>query len=155
MDKDEDLSSTPPEIEKAVKIACVGGLLPAKSMRLYEVVYGRFKEWCLTKKVRSTTESVLLAYFSERSAQIKPTSLWSEYSMIKACILLKEDLQIKKFDKLTAFLKRQSIDYKPKKSNILSRDQINTFLKEAPNLKYLMMKVNYIDYIFMLSFIKF
>ena len=40
-----------------------------------------------------------------------------------------------------AFLKRKSESYRPKKSSILTRDQIETFLNTVPDAQFLMMKV--------------
>lgn len=75
--------------------------------------------------------------------QLKPSSLWSKYSMLKASLTVKDDTDIKSFSKLTAFLKRKSTGYRAEKSKTFSRDEIIKFLLQAPDDKYLMMKVNY------------
>ena len=87
------------------------------------------------------TENVLLAYFSDRSKSMKPTTLWSEYSMVRACLTVKENVGIKKHPKLLAFLKRNSAGFRSKKSKTLNRTLILEFLKEAPDSLYLMKKV--------------
>lgn len=46
-----------------------------------------------------------------------------------------------KFLQLQAFLKQNQKGYKPKKSKVLSREQVLTFLRKAPNESYLMNKV--------------
>ncbi|XP_008194853.1 uncharacterized protein LOC100142506 isoform X2 [Tribolium castaneum] len=61
--------------------------------------------------------------------------------MLKTTIFVNENIDISKFVKLRAFLKRQNAGYKPKKSNTFSRERINQFLEEAPDEKYLLMKV--------------
>ncbi|KAJ8974044.1 hypothetical protein NQ317_008985 [Molorchus minor] len=87
------------------------------------VYYLQCKSGASTKKVVNFTENVLLAYFPKRSNTIKPSSLWSEYSM-----------------KLIAFVKQNSVGFRPKKSKVFSREHIYKFLKEAPDsqsLQYL------------------
>ncbi|XP_044260666.1 uncharacterized protein LOC123008737 isoform X2 [Tribolium madens] len=61
--------------------------------------------------------------------------------MLKTTIFVNENVDISKFLKLRAFLKRQNAGYKPKKSNTFSREGISQFLEEAPDDKYLLMKV--------------
>jgi hypothetical protein len=50
---------------------------------------------------------------------------------------------ISKYLKLQAYLKRQCDTYKPKKSKVLSKSEIDKFFTEAPDDTYLMIKVNY------------
>ncbi|KAJ3655405.1 hypothetical protein Zmor_014537 [Zophobas morio] len=116
-------------------------LLPSKSKERYEKQFQIFEDWRRLKNVTSLTEDVFLAYFAEKSSSYKASSLWSTYSMLKAVLLLKENLDISKFCKVTAYLKRKSTGYQPKKSKCLSRDQIDKFLLEAPDKEFLLMKV--------------
>lgn len=75
-------------------------------------------------------------------AQIRKSStLWSIYSMLKATISLKENIDISKYSNLTAYLKRKSVGYRAKKSKVFKRSEINQFISEAPDEIYLMMKV--------------
>lgn len=118
-------------------------LLPEKSKKRYESTYKVFKDWCQSKdNADVVTESLLLMYFQEKSSILKsPSSMWCEYSMLKTTIFINENIDISKYYKLRAFLKRQNAGYKPKKSNTFSREGINRFLEEAPDDKYLLMKV--------------
>ena len=68
----------------------IENMLPKKSKHIYEKANNRFKNWCAEKGVNVSTEEVMVAYFSHRSEQVKPSSIWSEYSMIRAVILLRE-----------------------------------------------------------------
>ncbi|XP_045466569.1 uncharacterized protein LOC123675267 [Harmonia axyridis] len=61
--------------------------------------------------------------------------------MLKSVINIREDIDISKFPKLLAFLKRRNEGFKPKKSRILTSEQVDQFLREAPDDKYLMLKV--------------
>lgn len=73
---------------------------------------------------------------------MKSSTLWSQYSMVKATLSIKNGVEIEKFVKLKAFLKRQGEGYRPRKSRVLTNEQIEVFLKDAPDHKYLMMKVS-------------
>lgn len=64
--------------------------------------------------------------------------LWSKYSMVKSMLLLLENVDISRFFKVTTFLRKQSVVYEPKKATILTRDDVNRFLKEAPDEQYLL-----------------
>lgn len=129
------------DIEESANIACLS-LLPEKSRKRYEATYQYFKKWCQTKTATAVSETVLLAYFHEKSAVLKsPSSLWCEYSMLKSTLFIEENIDISKYPKLRAFLKRRNDGYKPKKSNVFDREDVNSFLFEAPDDIYLMMKV--------------
>lgn len=140
MSSDSDPSCTPPEIlEKAQ--GATNNLLPAKSRERYEIVYKKFMDWRLKNKIESFSENVMLAYFEEISEPMKPSSIWSWYSMLKSTINIRHDIDISKYMKLKALLKRKSEGYKPKKSKTLNSNQISHFLQNAPDKKYLLTKV--------------
>lgn len=131
------------EIEKAAQEA-VGQLLPRKSGEQYKKQLSEFMKWCKERNVvELTEEKVLLAYFLEKSKKLKASSLWSMYSMLKATIATDMGVDISKFSKLTAFLKRQNEGYKPKKSKILDADNIEDFLEKAPDDEFLAQKVRF------------
>lgn len=117
-------------------------LLPPKSRKLYEQQYDAFKKWCRLKNVGQPTENALLVYFNDKSKAVCASTLWAHYSMLKSVINIREDIDISKFPKLLAFLKRRNERFKPKKSRILTSEQVDQFLREAPDDKYLMLKVN-------------
>jgi hypothetical protein len=94
------------------------------------------------KKTTQYTEDVCLAYFFEKS-NYKSSSLWSFYSMLRSTLLVRNGIDISKYLKLQAYLKRQCDTYKPKKSKVLSKSEIDKFITEAPDDTYLMIKVNY------------
>lgn len=87
-------------IEKAAEEA-VSQLLPSKSGHLYEKQYVEFKKWCEEQSANDfTEEKVLLAYFFEKSKKLKASSLWSQYSMIKAMMIREANIDISKYNKL-------------------------------------------------------
>lgn len=57
--------------------------------------------------------------------------------MIKTSIKVYEDVDIGKYHRLTAFLKRQHVGYEAKKSLMFSRDEIDKFLQNAPDDTFL------------------
>ncbi|KAJ8968461.1 hypothetical protein NQ317_003606 [Molorchus minor] len=98
------LSRMSEEIVEAANIA-ISNLLPTKSRSLYDIAYNRFKEWCAEKNVQVYSENVLLANFSENAKNYKSSTLWAQYSMVKSCLIIYDDIDISEFPKLIAFLK--------------------------------------------------
>lgn len=82
-----------------------------------------------------------MAYFSELSKKYKSSSLWAHYSMLKSTISTNHNIDIKTYLKLTAFLKKQSIGFKSKKSKVLTPNDVEKYLNEAPNEIHLATKV--------------
>ncbi|KAJ8976682.1 hypothetical protein NQ317_011155 [Molorchus minor] len=123
------------EIVEAANIA-ISNLLPTKSRSLYDIAYNRFKKWCAEKNVQVYSENVLLAYFSENAKNYKSSTLWAQYSMVKSCLII-YNIDISKFPKLIAFLKRTGDGYQAKKSKILT-------ISSADDKEFLMIKVGLI-----------
>lgn len=142
-DSDSDdisLPCTPPELRSVVNVA-LSGLIPEKSKNQYEKCYTEFKNWCDRQKVAKISENILLAYLLQKSKMVKSSTLWSIYSMLKCMLNVREGVDIKQFSKLVPFLKRKSVGYQAKKSKILTRQQIDLFLREADDETYLLLKV--------------
>lgn len=138
---DSEDENLPSDIEDAAAKA-IASLLPDKSKLLYEKFYKRFTDWCASKKISNgVKEKVILAFFEDLSKIYKCSSLWSFYSMLRAVISLKQNVDISKFNHLIAFLKKQSVGHKPKKSRILTIEDISRFLREADDKEFLLMKV--------------
>lgn len=136
----EDLSCTPPELREIAE-NLNEKLLPEKSKHLYLKAYTTFKNWCSTKEVIKISENVVLAYFQDYVSNKKSSSAWAHYSMLKSTLSLKENIDISKYFKLIAFLKRKNVNYHPKKSSVFSKEEITKFLTEAPE-EYIVIKVN-------------
>lgn len=116
-------------------------LLPDKSKDRYQKQYQHFESWCNEKKVKSLREEVFLAYFAELSKVMKPNTLWSRYSMIKSVAKIKQNLDISKFYKVTSFLKKKNIGFRPQKAAVFTKEDISKFMSTAPDEIYLMVKV--------------
>ena len=134
---DEEL---PEDILEAASVANLD-LLPKKSLVRYEKQYEHFVSWCEAKKVKAPKEEVLLAYFLEMSKLWKPNTLWSRYSMLKSVLKVKKDLDISKYYKVTAYIKRQNVGFRAKKAKVFTQEDITKFMKEAPDEIYLLIKV--------------
>lgn len=116
-------------------------LLPEKSRKRYEATYESFKKYCESRNL-GTSEPELMTYFLERAEILKsPSSLWCEYSMLKTTLFINDNIDISLYPGLKAFLKKKNAGYRPKKSKIFTREEIYTFLTQAPDEIYLMLKV--------------
>lgn len=136
-----DSSDLPSDVEEAAQMA-VSSLLPLKSKEKYEKVYKRFVCWCSEKNIQNIfKEKVLLAYFETISKSYSSSSLWAFYSMLRAVISTKNNIDISKFIQLQAFLKRKSEGHKPKKSKTFLKEEIAQFLMTADDSTFLLKKV--------------
>jgi nucleoid DNA-binding protein len=132
---------TPAHI-KLVAQNVIDDLLPKKSTSRYLKEYELFIKWSNENAVTSFNEYVLLAYFEGKSKKVKSSTLWSIFSMLKSTLNIKHNINIEKYTKLITFLKRSKVGYVPKKSKTLEIEEIATFINEAPNETYLMIKVS-------------
>lgn len=132
---DDIIVCTPPELRQAAN-AAAGELLPAISRAKYDAVYKKFRDW-IKKRAAPITETVVFVYFDELKQTYAPTTLWSTYSMLKATLELNDNIDISKFSKVLAMLKRYSDGYKSKKANVLSEDHVQRFLQAASDSNFL------------------
>ncbi|XP_073964583.1 uncharacterized protein [Choristoneura fumiferana] len=103
--------------------------------------YANFIQWKNSKNASSFSENVFMAYFSELAKRYKPSSLWCIYSMLKSTVQNKNAIDIKAYTNLTAFLKRRSDGFYSRKSKVLTPNEVEKFIKEAPDNQYLATKV--------------
>lgn len=114
--------------------------VPEKSYTRYLIAYESFVKWQKSKELVSFAEPVLLAYFNEFSMKFKPSTMWSVYSMLKSTLLNNNKVDISKYSQLLAFLKEKADGFQSRKTEVFTAEQVNTFLVEAPDSKYLAMK---------------
>lgn len=100
-----------------------------------------FLKWCKTKKCTEYCENVLLAHFTDKAKTLKSSNLWTMYSMRRATLNAKNDLG-SQYKRLITFRKNKSVGYQPNKSKTFSREDIEKFLLDAPDDRFLMMKVH-------------
>lgn len=133
----------------------VSSLGPSKSIEKYSAAYDHFVNWCSSKNVTIYQENVLLAYFNSmaREKKWKSSTLWARFSMIKSQLAIKHEIDISKYLKLRAFLKKSNEGYLAKKSRVFSKEEFERFLSEAPDDSNLGLKVTIIfQVIFILYF---
>ncbi|XP_048520678.1 uncharacterized protein LOC125503811 [Dendroctonus ponderosae] len=116
-------------------------LLPIKSREYYDREYGIFIIWKDKNAIAIINETILLAYFQELSEKYSPNTLWTKYSILRSTLIVYEKIDISQFNHLISFLKVKSKGYVPKKSKVLSGEQVLKFLKNAPDDIYLLHKV--------------
>jgi len=125
--------------EKAEKV--IQNLLPKKSRDSYDKEYEKLVNWMAENGVENINETVLLGYFGDLAETFSPNSLWSKYSMVKKTLMVNKNINIATYHKLCEYLKQGSKGYQPKKSKVLSREEVLKFIHEAPNKTFLMNKV--------------
>lgn len=122
--------------------AITNELVARKSTSAYHLCYQNFLKWKTHKNIKDISENVLLVYFSELSKTLKPSTLWSRWSMLKTEFNLNLSIDINKFHRLKTFMKNNNKGFCPKKSQVLSLSQIKIFLVDASDDIYLAMKVS-------------
>ncbi|CAB0034773.1 unnamed protein product [Trichogramma brassicae] len=113
--------------------------LPKKSSERYLLVYDAYKDWQKehAKSLSNSEEKNLIVYFSELKLKLKPTTLWSIWSMLKKTLATRDDVNINNFITLKSLIKNNSKGYKPTKSAVLKWDEIKKFMDEAPDIVYI------------------
>ena len=137
---DEIFLDLPSEIVEVAKTA-KNELHPEKSRDRYDAAYEKFSAWQKTTKTDLISESVLLAYFKTLSENYQPSTLWSQYSMLKSVIINQRNVNIGNYSLLTAFLKRKSKGFQSTKAKVLEATEMERFLNEAPDNRWLATKV--------------
>lgn len=110
----------------------------------YAQTYNQFLSWKAANKVKSSTEVVLLAYFQKMNETYESSTLWNKYSILTSKLMEEENVNIREFKDLKAFLHSLSPGYAPytNKTKTLTAEQIATFIKNADDFKYLGKKVS-------------
>jgi hypothetical protein len=103
---ENDQNCTPPELREVAE-GTLSNLLPTKSREVYEKEFANFEAWCRENKVQNISENVLIAYFDMQSKTKKSSTLWSIYSMLRSCLNIYKNVDISRYAKLQAFLKKQ------------------------------------------------
>jgi len=132
---------TPPEIREIAKNVS-DNLIPDASRQRYEHTYKLFTDWQKKMKTKSFSENTFLAYFSHLAESLASTTLWARYSMIKSMVKIKENIDISDYNQLKAFLKRKNVGHRSKQSKTFQAEEIERFLKDAPNETFLIHKVS-------------
>ena len=125
--------------------------MPDKSKKIYKQTLKEFRVWMAEKNTNSYDEKVLLAYFKHLSSKNLPSTLWSKYSMLNTMLKIATNINIVSYFLLRGFLKKLNVGYRAKKSKIFTSDEIKKFIADAPNDRYLEVKVNINKSIYLFS----
>lgn len=139
----EFCQNTPPELKELADIAKLN-TLPKVSRARYDQTYNLYIDWKKENKVINSTENCLLSYFEQYRQKYKPSTVWSHYSMLKATIKIKENIDISSFYTLTNIIKNNAKGFQSKKAKVFSGEELKRFLEEAPDNIYLASKVKII-----------
>jgi hypothetical protein len=88
--------------------------LPEKSKERYIMDYEKLLKLRKINKTKSLLGNVFLTNFNKLSTEIKPSTLWSIYSMLKSMKNMKHNINVGTYLKLQVFLKRKSSGLKIK-----------------------------------------
>lgn len=75
------------------------------------------------------------------AAKYRPSSLWSEFSMLTKTIQTKYNVDIS-YPEVKTFLRKTASGYLPQKSYVFQPDDIQRFLREASDNEFLASKVS-------------
>jgi cytosine/uracil/thiamine/allantoin permease len=89
-------NDTPEHIKRAAENA-IQNLLPEKSSNRYWKEYEIFVKWRVDNSVSNYNEYVLLAYFEAKSKNLKSSTLWSIFSMLKSTLNVKHNINIETY----------------------------------------------------------
>lgn len=152
---DSDPDDSEDDLPSDVKVRAdkaINNLLPSKSKPKYEAAYAKFIRWMKSKNLSNLSADIMLAYFDELSETLAPSSLWSTYSMLRSVIHTRHNINIHDYSTLIQFLKRKSEGFESKKSQVLTGEEVDKFIREAPDEQYLAMKVN-IEFYFLKNYL--
>ncbi|XP_048001898.1 uncharacterized protein LOC125238590 [Leguminivora glycinivorella] len=107
----------------------------------YKKCYDRFMEWRKKENISTVSEKALLSYFKDIATKYAPTTLMVEYTALKMTLKLYEKTDITTFAQPQQFLKQMSEGYVTKKTKTFSPLEIERFIREAPDVVYLCVKV--------------
>lgn len=133
-ENDENVPNTPPDVRETAAEAREKSLLPSKSSMQYKVAYDKFLEWFRglsgVNENTKITETFLMTYFETK---ISAASCWSIYSRLKSTLQLYDKISLDKMENLQKLLKRKAESHTPVQAPTFSSEQIQEFLKDAPD----------------------
>ncbi|XP_057334601.1 uncharacterized protein LOC130673566 isoform X1 [Microplitis mediator] len=115
--------------------------VPEYSKDKYLKVYDNFTTWRKKNNYNDVSEKILVKYFAELNKTKKPSTLWSQYSMLKSTLNQNNNIDIAKYKKLHGFLKKLGTGFRNQKAKVLTKANISDFLNKAPDSIYLAEKV--------------
>lgn len=106
-------------------------------------MYRSFMDWCSLRKFEAYNEELLLSYFEDLSESYSPSTLYTYYAMLRHQMLENQNINIEPYSKLRQYLKDLQVNGpQGKKAKYFTRDELDTFIRTAPNTIYLATKVS-------------
>ncbi|XP_048511129.1 uncharacterized protein LOC125500936 [Athalia rosae] len=136
------------DFNKEAPLIIQSNALPKECADQYALVYQSYNKW---KEVHKSFLSVceennLIIYLQDLQNKMKPSSLWSMWSMLMKTLSANENIDLNKFVKLKNLLKNCSKGYRPKKSAVLKWQHIEEFMNRAPDHDYSSSTVSIVTY---------
>lgn len=91
---------------------------------------------------------VLLSYFVDQAAKYAPSTLWATYSMLKSTISSKHNIDISRYLRLQAFLKKQissipfKVSYHEHSEQYIAISEAEDKFYRVPILRFLLFEPN-------------
>lgn len=122
--------------------------LPKKSTNRYMQVYNAYKKWKAEnlKSLSVNEENNLLVYFKKLLETVKPSTLWSVWSMLRKTLGTRDNINISNFLSLNSYIKNTNKGYKPQRALVLRWHHIMQYMTEASDFTDLSKKVNNLQY---------
>lgn len=115
--------------------------IPVELRDSYLKEYHKFGQWKKEKGFETITEDMLLAYLTELSQVYAPTSLQTICSKLKTCLFKYDDVSTEMFSSLQRLVKVAKSGYTTRKAAVFTPEEIQLFVVNAPDDKYLVQKV--------------
>ena len=142
MELSSDEEFVPEEVSAIAKEA-KEELIPQDSKEQYDRTYQAYINWKKKMNCRSNAEDVVLGYIKTYAKNVKSSTLWAHFSMLKTTLRVYDNVDIAPYHSVIAFLKKEHKGYVPKQSKVLSPEHVKKFITEAPDERYLDIKVSY------------
>lgn len=97
-----------------------GNFPPEKLGGKFTDCYNQFYDWRIRNGVDNHSENIFIDYFRHLIAvkKMNPSSLWAIYFMLRLTTANNDNVDISKFSKLRAMLRKENNGYVPKKSKV-------------------------------------
>lgn len=133
-DEEEEVQLTPPEIKESVKNFTEGHIVPKKSSEKYQKWYQNFEKWVIDRTNNTyISESIIIHYFKYLMEEelLAINTIRTKLSGIRT-VLLSKGTKID-YERIIQILKLLEKGQTRKKSKIMTRDQVDTWLKNIPD----------------------
>ncbi|HEY0749590.1 MAG TPA: tyrosine-type recombinase/integrase [Chitinophagaceae bacterium] len=127
---------TPPELRRIAESVRLESV-PMKSREIYLKHYLDFRKYLKDHNTETISENTLLAYMRHLLETKIVSTCWTIYSCLKKMIRVNDGINISQWPMVTDVLKTKAATHLKKKAKIFKREEVDRFLKDAPNDQYL------------------